>query len=126
MNEEDYKKEVLYIFKSSCILNVIVYLPTLIFKANIDMLLGLILGTIILFINLNLLKHDINSVVNLGGNKKSLYLGYVLRYLLIASAFYFTAHVEIINPIGVILPQFYPKIAYTIKAIVENKKERSC
>lgn len=90
------------------------------------MLLGLILGTIILFINLNLLKRDINSVVNLGGNQKRLYLGYMLRYLLIASAFYFTAHVKVINTIGVILPQFYPKIAYTIKSIVENKKERSC
>lgn len=121
MNNSDFYNELKYIFKGSCILNLIIFLLSLIFVSNVSMLLGLLLGTLILFINLFLLKKDINRSVEFGSSRFKLMCGYLLRYLLIGSAFYFAIKVKIINPYGVIFPQIYPRIVYTIKGIRNNK-----
>lgn len=126
LNDKDFNRECLYLFKGSCILNVIIFVISLILKMNISVLVGLILGTGILFINLNLLRHDIDNAIKYGNNKVRLMCGYLLRYFLIGCAFYFATKVKIINPFGVIIPLFYPRVLYTLGSIIKNKKERSC
>ncbi|MGN1411742.1 MAG: ATP synthase subunit I [Oscillospiraceae bacterium] len=126
MNDKDFNKECLYLFKGSCILNAIIFVISLILKMNISVLVGLLLGTGILFINLNLLRRDLDNAIKYGNNKARLMCGYLLRYLLIGCAFYFATKVKIINPCGVIIPLFYPRVLYTLKSIINNKKERSC
>lgn len=125
MNDKDFYAELKFIFKGACVLNLIIYLLSLIFNLNISVLLGLVLGSLILFINLHLLKKDLNHSVEFGSNRIRLMCGYLLRYLLICSAFYFAVKVKVVNPYGVIVPQLYPRILYTIKSI-RNNKERSC
>lgn len=124
MNDKDFYNELRFILKGSLILNVVIYLLSLIFKLNVSTLLGLLLGTLILYINLNLLKKDLNRAVEHGSNRLRLMGGYLLRYLLICSGFYFAIRVEVINPFGIAIVQLYPRVLYTLKSIF--KKERSC
>jgi len=125
LDDKDFYNELKFILKGSCILNIVIYLLSLIFNLNISILLGLLLGTLILYINLNLLKKDINRSVEFGSSRIRLMCGYLLRYLLICSAFYFAVKVNVVNPYGVVVPQFYPRVLYTLKSI-RNNKERSC
>ncbi len=122
MNTKDFYDECKFIFRGSCILNLVIIVVSLAFKRDVSVLLGLLLGTGILFINLNLLKHDIDNAVKYGHNRFKLMCGYLLRYLLLGCAFYFATNVELLNPYGVILPAFYPKVLYTLKSIINSKK----
>lgn len=122
MSNEDFKSECYFILKGSCMMNVIIFIISLVFKMNVSVFLGLLLGTGVLFINLNLLRRDLDNAVKYGNNRFKLMCGYLLRYLLIGCAFYFATNVKVINPFGVIVPMFYPKILYTLKSIINNKK----
>jgi hypothetical protein len=124
LNSKEFHKELKFIFKGSCVINTIIYLLSLIFQRNVSILLGLILGTFVLYINLNLLRHDLDNAVRFKHSRLRLMSGYLLRYLLIGTAFYFAVNVEVVNPFGVVVVQTYPKILYTLKSIFN--KERSC
>jgi hypothetical protein len=125
LNSKDFYAEVKFILKGTCILDVAIYLLSLILKPNISVLLGLLLGTLILYVNLHLLRRDLDTAVYRGSSRIKLMCGYLLRYLLIGSAFYFAVKVGI-NPYGVVVVQTYPKVLYTLKSILQNRKERSC
>ncbi len=124
LNSKEFNKELKFIFKGSCIINLVIYLISLIFQRNVSILLGLILGTFVLYINLHLLRHDLDNAVRFGHSRLKLMSGYLLRYLLIGTAFYFSVNVGVINPFGVVVVQTYPKVLYTLRSIIN--KERSC
>lgn len=124
LNNRDFYNELKFIFKGSCVLNLVIYLLSLIFQLNVSVLLGLLLGTLVLYLNLHLLRHDLDNAVKYGSSRFKIMCGYLLRYLLIGTAFYFSVNIGIINPFGVIVVQMYPKVLYTLKSII--KKGRSC
>lgn len=124
MRDDDFHRELRYILKGACVLDVVVYLVSLVLSVNVSVLLGLLLGTLVLYVNLNLLMRDIRHAVDRGSSRVRTVCGYLLRYLLIGSAFYFAVEVGVVNPYAVVVVQLYPRVLYTLKSIIT--KERSC
>lgn len=122
LNDKDFYSELKYILKGSCILNIIIYLISLVFTLNISVMLGLLLGSVVLFINLHLLRRNLDTAVEFGSNRLRLMSGYLLRYFLLGSAFYFAVKLKSINEFCVIVPQLYPKVLYTLLSVRNNSK----
>ena len=92
------------------------------FTFNISVMLGLLLGSVVLFINLHLLRRNLDTAVEFGSNRLRLMCGYLLRYFLLGSAFYFAVKLKSINEFCVIVPQLYPKVLYTLLGVRNNSK----
>jgi hypothetical protein len=76
-----------------------------------------------MFIYLAMLYSSIEKSVVLPEKnaKNKMMRGYLLRLLVIGVAVVLSFNVSIINPVGVLLPLFYPKIIYVGGAIFKRK-----
>ncbi len=122
--DDNLKSELKFIGKYSLVLNIVAYLVSLaVVGLNISMLLGLLIGTVVEFVYLIMLYKSIEKSVGL--NEKSaqskMMGGYLLRLLVIGVAMVTAFKVSCINPVGVFLPVFYPKIIYVGGAIFKRK-----
>ncbi len=111
--------------------DVAVYLVSLFFLGlNYDMALGLLLGTVLLFVNLALLGSHSEQAINLykltgdiGRAKKKMAMSYAVRSLVMGAALFCSLKLDFLNTIGVMIPFLYPKPVYMIKSIITTKKE---
>ncbi len=121
---DNLRNELKFIGIRSVFLNISAYLISFLFiGVNISMLLGLVLGTAVMFIYLVMLYNSVEKSVVLQEKKakNKMMRGYLLRLLVIGVAVVLSFKVSIINPVGVLLPLFYPKIIYVGGAIFKRK-----
>ncbi len=118
------RNELKFIGIRSVFLNISAYLISFLFiGVNISMLLGLVLGTAVMFIYLVMLYNSVEKSIVLQEKKakNKMMRGYLFRLLVIGAAVVLSFNVSIINPVGVLLPLFYPKIIYVGGAIFKRK-----
>ncbi|MGN0605570.1 MAG: ATP synthase subunit I [Oscillospiraceae bacterium] len=95
----------------------------LITGVNISVPIGLLLGTVLMFIYLILLYKSIE--VSLSGRESSaklkMNIGYFLRLAVIGIFFVASLQTDYINSVAVLIPIFYPKIIYVGGALFKRK-----
>lgn len=91
---------------------------------NISVPIGLLLGTVLMFVYLILLYKSIE--VSLSGRREAyaklkMNIGYFLRLAVIGLFFFASLRTEYINSVAVLIPIFYPKIIYVGGALFKRK-----
>lgn len=106
------------------LMNVPVWLLTLIWGFDLSMIFGLLSGTAYCILAYIYLGKTINHAVTLTkGKAKSLMIScYVTRFLVLGVLGYFALTYKYINFVGLLLPQFYPRIIFTLMGF--NKQNR--
>ncbi len=125
------KDELKFIIPCVAIADVVVYLISFIIKGiNYDVILGLLLGSIILVLNLVILGGDVELAFKrfaLDNNekrvKRKMAASYAFRSLIVAAAIFISLVSDLFDTIGVLIPFLYVKPIYFIKSIYSDKKE---
>jgi len=128
MNKEEFIKELKFILIRTVFLNIGFYLIMyMIFDLSdsIKALVGLILGTISMVLNVIILNYNVKIVINKGINGRDgtpfMVIGYFLRIIITALFLYISLKLSNIYFIGTIIPLFYPKIIYFGKTLFYKK-----
>ncbi|HAP79149.1 MAG TPA: hypothetical protein DCQ78_03050 [Ruminococcus sp.] len=124
MNSFNFKNELKFILMWTLSLDLVAYGISVIFMGiNISFLLGLLIGSLTLFINLWHLYRSVRKVIAKGrGNKNAMLGGYLFRSLVACISVAVSFRFDWINTIGAVLPLFYPKVIYTLYSIVKGGK----
>lgn len=124
--DREIKNEILMLVPFAVFFDFIIYFVSVPFAGfTVNMALGLLLGTVVLFVNLYLLgTFSQNAVMRYlagrgeKGAKAHMLSGYFLRYLIIGAAFVISFRFKsCLSVWGVAIPLFYPKLIYFIKGI---------
>lgn len=128
MNKEEFMKELKFILIRTLFLNIGFYLIMYMifeFSDSIKALVGLILGTISMVLNIVILNYNVRMVINKGVNGKDgtpfMVIGYFFRIIITALFLYISLKLSNIYFIGAIIPLFYPKIIYFGKNLLYKK-----
>lgn len=122
------KKELIMILPYAVFFNAIVYVISVFFIGlNYSMALGLLTGSVVLYINLILLGISTENSINryrlnrnIKNSKMYMFGNYIIRYIVVGIAIYVSYSVNsgvLINTVGVVIPLIYPKLVYIIKSI---------
>lgn len=124
MNSFNFKNELKFILMWILSLDLVAYGISIIFMGiNISFLLGLLIGSLTLLINMWHLNRSIRKVTATGrGNKNAMLGGYLFRSLVACISVAASFRFDRINTIGAVLPLFYPKVIYTLYSIVKGGK----
>lgn len=126
MNPQEFKKEIVYLGKRVFFLDIAAYLISVPFVGfTLSMLIGLLLGTLALFVNLVILNVSVKKIVWSSNKtaKAKAFLWYILRLLVLTGCIFIAINTDCINIFGVIVPPFFPKIIYYTSSIMDlNKK----
>lgn len=125
MFSEMINKELSFLLPRTLILISIIYACTLpIYKFGIEIPLGLILGTIVMLLNFVILGFSSERAVEkpVGSAKRLMFGSYILRLLIVGVLFVCALKFDCINLIAATIPQFFPKVIYTLDAAAKNRK----
>lgn len=115
MEKNQLIQELKYILTRAVFLDISIYLISTFFIGfTFSMVLGLILGTFGMTVNLILLNKSVRNIIRGGGRKaqSKMFSGYIFRLIIIGVIITISMLVNFINAIGVVIPYFYPKLAY--------------
>lgn len=106
------KNELVYLYKSMAIVNIIVFAISLFTGFRISFLLGLIIGYLYICWNLYFLGYTISKSIYKSKQNAKRYIrgSYIFRYALLVVVFGIAYNVDFISILGVVIPLFYPKI----------------
>lgn len=126
-NKDGIKPLLKLLFPKMIVANVPVWLITLIWGFDLTMIIGLAVGTLYAIISYIYLANTINkSVVNSVGRAKWMMMRcYLVRMFLLCFLGYVALKYDFMNFVGLLLPQFYPKIILTIMNFTEKKNNFS-
>ena len=98
------------------LMNIGVYIITLIWGFDLSTLIGLIIGLLYAYFSLWLLGKTVERAVfeNPSKAKGMMFTSYALRYALLFLLCWISFELDFINPIGVLIPQFYARFALII------------
>jgi hypothetical protein len=125
------KDELKFIIPCVAIADIVVYLISFIFKGfNYDVILGLLLGSVTLILNLIVLGEDVELTFrrfaldkNEKRAKRKMASSYAIRSIIVAVAIFISLVSDLFDTIGVLIPFLYVKPIYFIKSIYSDKKE---
>ena len=125
------KNELKFIVPCVFIADIAVYLLSFIFKGvTLSMLLGLLLGSVALILNLYVLGSDVELALKrfaLDKNEKraknKMATSYILRSFIVAAVIFLSLISDLFDTIGVVIPFLYVKPIYMIKSSISHKKE---
>ncbi|MDE5792790.1 MAG: hypothetical protein K2G88_00720 [Oscillospiraceae bacterium] len=121
--QEDLHQELYFAIICTVILDVIIWIVSLlIVKFQIAVILGLILGSIGMIINLCLLRRTILNAVRFGKTKDI--IGYLLRCLIASVIIAMSLIFSYVNTVTAVLPFLYPKIIFGILSVRNNPIKR--
>ncbi len=134
MVSKTIKNELIMLLPKVIMLDITVYLLSIFFwKLNYSVALGLVLGTIVMYINLILIGISTENAIfryKMTANEKkaktTMLANYFLRYLLIGLAVYLSFSLKfsfLFNTFGVVIPLFYPKLIYVAQSIFIKKRK---
>lgn len=112
------------LFPRMILMNIPVWLVTLIWGFDITMIVGLAVGTVYAIIGNMYLAETIDRAVGTSTSKaKAMMLGcYTARMLGLGILGYMALSFDFMNFAGVLLPQFYARIVLTVMQFSEKKK----
>jgi uncharacterized membrane protein len=116
--------ELRFIIPWVIVIDGIVFLITLpLYRLNIQIPLGLLLGTFIMIVNLTLLGYSAERAVerSVTSAKRYMFLFYMIRFAIMGCALVFAFKISLINPYAAFIPLFYPKVIYTLSPILNKK-----
>jgi len=123
-NKEGIKPLLKKLFPRMIIINVPVWLITLIWGFDLTMIVGLAVGTAYSIACCIYLASTINEAVECsqGKAKGKMMSCYAVRMLGLCVLGYVALRYDFMNFVGFLLPQFYPRIILTIMNFLEKKK----
>lgn len=121
------KSELLYLTPCIIIFDILAFAISIpLIGFTYSMAFGLLLGTVVLYINLIQLGISTENAVNRYEINKSeknskayMFANFLIRYLVIGLAIYLSFSSKLghlFNTVGVVLPLFYPRLIYLIKS----------
>lgn len=111
--QEDLHQELKFAVICTGILDLILWIVSLFFvKFRMDVLSGLLLGSVGMILNLFLLRRTILHAVRFGKTKD--WTGYLLRCLVASGAILISLLSDAVNTLTVVLPFLYPKLIFGI------------
>lgn len=123
LEKEQFIQEIKFFLIRSLFLNISAYLISVFFIGfTFSMIVGLVMGTVGMIVNLILLNKSVRSIVNGGGyNAQSrMFTGYLIRLAITGAVVVVAMFVPFANVAGAVIPYFYPKLVYA--GIVSWKK----
>ena len=108
------------IFPIMFLMNIGVYIITLIWGFDLSTLIGLIIGLLYAYFSLWLLGKTVERAVfeNPSKAKRMMFTSYALRYALLFLLCWISFELDFIKPIGVLIPQFYARFALIINKML--------
>ncbi|MCL2054328.1 MAG: ATP synthase subunit I [Oscillospiraceae bacterium] len=122
---EMINNELSFLLPRTLILDCIVFAATLpVYGLGSEVPLGLLWGTLAMLTNFVILGMSSEKAVDRGaGAKRYMRKWYVLRMGIMAAFIYVSIVISEINFLAAVLPLFYPKAAYTLNAVYQNRKK---
>ena len=117
--------ELSFIIPRTLILDGIIYIATLpIYKFSWEIPLGLVLGSAVMLLNFIILGLFSERAVErpVGSAKRFMMLSYFIRMAIMGVFFYMALKLPYFNIMATVIPQFYPKLFYTLDAMTKKKK----
>ena len=121
------KKEINKLCKGCAVLDTVLILLCLPFGLfTTPMLLGILTGTLLCLLNFVFLFFTVRKAVikNPGGASGIMTVSYFLRFLLLFGLLAVILKYNLMHPLGLILPLFFPKLIYVFLAVTERRKGR--
>lgn len=116
------------LFKMSVLL-ILTYIITALISFSIDfkMIIGLLVGFIyMIFSNIFMADSIYCALTFKQAHAKRLVMSsYMIRYVLLLGVCIIGYKIGILNPFGVLIPQFYPRIAMTIDNFLDKEVKRN-
>ena len=125
----DLKKEIKFIAINAIILDIVLIIAALAFIPFINILTGVIFGTLLLILDMFFLSLSIQSIASDAKNGKivktsstKMTFSYFMRLIFIASGLFLALKLPFMSVMCAAIPLFYPKVIYFIKAIFCKKE----
>lgn len=116
----DVSQELFAVIRFGALFSAIAFLFSLCWGFDLSMLLGLFIGWVYLCICYIYLADTVCSVAkitNIKAARKKIMACYFLRFAGLFLLCWLSFEIEIINVVGVLIPQFFPKIIMYIKYV---------
>lgn len=117
-------RELKFLMPRALIFDIIIYIITLpVYRFGLEIPLGLLSGTAVMALNFIILGKSSEYAVEktVGMAKGFMFGSYILRLFIVGLLFYAGVKLPQIDLIAAALPQLYPKIAYTLDAVIKKK-----
>lgn len=84
---------------------------------------GLLCGTLVMLVNFFVLWLSVRGSFRVSTQKAPplMVVMYLVRFAIIGVVFYLTLQIEYVSTLAFIIPLFYPKIIYTVKALIKKE-----
>lgn len=116
------------LFKMSVLL-ILTYIITALISFSIDvkMIIGLLIGFVyMIFSNVFMADSIYSALMFKQAHAKRLVMSsYIIRYVLLLAVCVIGYKIGVLNPFGVLIPQFYPRIAMTIDNFLDKEVKRN-
>ena len=121
---EMIRRELKFLLPRTLVLDCMIYIISLpVYKLCAEIPLGLLAGTAVMLLNFIILglsaERAVEYPVNLA--KGIMFGSYMVRLLITGVLFYAGVKLPQLNLLAAAIPQLYPKLAYTLDAMVKRK-----
>lgn len=117
-------REIKFLLPRVLVFDAAIYIISLpVYGLCVEVPLGLLAGTMVMFINFIILGLSSERAVErpLPAAKGYMFGSYMLRLLITGLLFYAGIKIPSVNLIAAAIPQLYPKMAYTLHAALKKK-----
>lgn len=117
-------REIKFLLPRVLVFDAAIYIISLpVYGLCVEVPLGLLAGTMVMFINFIILGLSSERAVErpLSAAKGYMFGSYMLRLLITGLLFYAGIKIPSVNLIAAAIPQLYPKMAYTLHAALKKK-----
>ncbi len=127
MVKKELLNEIWFIMKCSMAIDIIGTVIASVYISTFDAVFGFLLGTILLFADLFFIMLSTMSIARgalagRNGSKRMVFY-YILRMLFLGVFLVLALRIKSISFVCTIIPLFYPKLIYPVKAIISRKEE---
>lgn len=117
------ESELMFILKGSALACVIAFLLSCFWGFDLSLLLGLVIGYLYLtfsYVYLAFCIYNCADTADVKKAKRQMFGCYMLRYIGLFLLCWFAFELKIINVVGILLPQLFPKITIWIHQIIKR------
>ncbi len=121
-------RELAFLLPFTIALDVIIFLVAVpLYNSVSSVALGLLLGTVAMFVNMILLGVSVEKTTNHKDEKqakRTMMKYYVIRFVIMGAIIYIGFAISFINAMATCIPLFYPKVCYSCKGGVGMIREK--
>lgn len=123
MEKKQLIHEMKFVLIRALFLDISAYLISVFFIGfTLSMVLGLVLGTSGMAVNLILLNRSVRNIVKSGGRKAQsrMFSGYIVRLGIMGVIIAAAMLIPFINTAGTVIPYFYPNLVYAGNVLLKK------